>query len=146
MKLNRLLILPLVSFSLMGCDLFEKKGDINDYVGEYILYTANERTYHIYWSQKTLTNEKELDIKVKSLTINEDKTVNYVTKDGESGKGKIKCLEKYCRFYNIPSINSNHKFNLRYDHTLYYSHESSHMGVEYDVTYVNIEFKKVSKL
>lgn len=65
------------------------------------------------------------------------KLSHFYDRDDNENTGRVKCLEKYCRFYSLP-ISSNYKFNLRYDGTLYHSHESSHFGVEYDVTYRSI--------
>ena len=127
---------------LTACDGFES-GDVSKYVGTYELETANEKTYHISWNQKTLTNERNLNIDIKTLIINEDKTVSYTSKDGETKTGHIKVYEDYCRFVDTP-IDSSYKFNIRYDGSIYYSYESSHFGVEYDVTYVNITFSKTS--
>ena len=140
MKLRRLLItLPIIFLPLSSCDdLFEKAGDINNYVGHYVLDHATERTYHVYWNNKTLVSEKTL-MQSCSFTINEDKSVLFIDYNGKEYKGKIKCLEKYCRFYKTP-LESGHKYYLRYDKALYYSYESKHMSVEYDVTYRDILF------
>ena len=141
--LKVLAVLILSPILLTGCgDIFEKKGNIEDYAGEYVLETANERTYHVYWNSKTLTNEKSLMETGAKITITEDKKVVYVDKEGNESKGKIKCLEKYCRFYSTP-LSSSYKFYLRYDGALYYSYESTHMSVEYDVTYRSIILTRV---
>lgn len=124
-----------------GCDLFEEKGDINDYVGVYYLETANERTYHVYWGSEKITGERTLIHDSFHLTINEDKTVIITDKDGKETKGRIKCLKDYCRFYSTP-LESSYKFYRRYDNCLYYSYESKHMSVEYDVTYRSIILRK----
>ena len=131
-------ILPLTSCS---CDLFEKAGDIKDYVGTYTLVTAHEKTYHVYWNQKTLKSEKDLSDPPKQLTIHENKTVTYIDNEGNEKKGTVKCLEKYCRFYFLP-VSSSYKFNLRNNKDLYYSYESFHMSVEYDVTYRTISYTR----
>ena len=134
-------IIPLLSLLVFtSCDMFDN-GDVTPYVGEYVLETANEKTYHIYWSQKELKYESNLNLDIKRLTIKEDKTVEYTTKDGEVKTGKIRVYDDYCKFSGTP-IDSDYKFIIRYDGAIYYSYESSHFGVEYDVTYRHILFTK----
>ena len=134
-------IVPLLSLLVFtSCDMFDN-GDVSPYVGEYVLETANEKTYHIYWSQKELKNESNLNLDIKRLTIKEDKTVEYTTRDGEKKTGKIRVYDDYCKFSDTP-IDSDYKFNIRYDGAIYYSYESSHFGVDYDVTYRHILFTK----
>ena len=134
-------IIPLLSLLVFtSCDMFDN-GDVSPYVGEYVLETANEKTYHIYWSQKELKNESNLNLDIKRLTIREDKTVEYTTRDGEKKTGKIRVYDDYCKFSDTP-IDSDYKFNIRYDGAIYYSYESSHFGVDYDVTYRHILFTK----
>lgn len=140
---KKLFLGTLCLFSVIAttsCDAFEKAGDIKDYVGTYSLVNASEKTYHVYWGNKTLTKEVVLFTGV-TLIIYENKTVTYINKDGIKSYGKIKCLEKYCRFYNT-GLDSSYKFYKRYDNALYYSYESPHMSVEYDVTYRSIVFRK----
>lgn len=139
MKLNRLFfILPILLFPLVACDAFEKEGDINDYVGHYVLDGATERTYHVYWGNEKLISESTI-MQSCSFTIYENKKVLFVDHDGKEYNGTVKVLEKYCRFYKTP-LDSTYKFNLRYDKALYYSWESTHVTVEYDVTYRSIIF------
>ena len=139
MKTLKLLLLLSTPLLLSSCDLFEKAGDINDYVGNYVVETANEKTYHIYWSQKDLISEKDIDPKCGTrIVITADKKVQYTTPDGTTKTGKVKCLEKYVRFLNTP-IESSYKFYKRYNNNLEYSYESKHMSVEYDVTYRSIK-------
>ena len=143
MKIRKFIPVLLTSlFLLTACDdLFEKSGNIAKYAGEYVLDHANERTYHVAWNNKTLISEKIL-LESCSFTINLDSSVLFIDHDGNEINGKIKCLEKYVRFYKTP-LTSSHKYYLRYDHALYYSYESKHASVEYDVTYREILFKKV---
>ena len=131
-------ILPLTSCS---CDLFEKAGNIEDYAGTYVLQSATEKTYHVYWNQKTLKSEIELSDPPKQLTIHENKKVTYIDKEGNEKSGTVKVLEKYCRFYSLP-VSSSYKFNLRNDKSLQYSYESFHMAAEYDVTYRTITYTR----
>ena len=132
LALSLFIIMPLTS-----CDLFEKSGNIENYIGSYTLDAANERTYHYYWGSKKLTNEKDISDAPKRIIINNDKTVTFYDRDGNENTGRVKCLEKYCRFYLLP-VSSSYKFNLRNNKDLYYSYESFHMSVEYDVTYRTI--------
>ena len=142
MRLSKFLLLFSIPLLFTACDAFEKAGDINDYVGNYVVDTAHERTYHIYWSQKTFINEKNINPPIGTkIIISADKKVQYITKDGETKTGKVKCLEKYIRLTNIP-IDSTYKFYKRNGNKLEYSHESTHFGVEYDVTYRTIGLYK----
>ena len=144
-SMKKINLVPLLSLLLLAsCDGFES-GDVSSYTGNYLLETANEKTYHVAWGNKSLTSERNLSIDIKSMTINEDKSVEYIKNDGTSHKGTIKVYEDYCKFSSTP-IDSSYKFSLRYDHALYYSYESSHFGVEYDVTYINVTFKLDTKI
>ena len=71
--LSLFIILPLTS-----CDLFEKSGNIENYIGSYTLDAANERTYHYYWGSKKLINEKDISDAPKRIIINNDKTVTFL--------------------------------------------------------------------
>ena len=129
---------PFFLFLITSCDLFEKSGNIEDYVGSYVLDHANEKTYHVAWNNKTLTKEQNI-LEKCSFTINSDCSITFIDKDGKETIGKVKVLEKYCRFKDTP-LDSDYKYYLRYDNALYYSYESSHASVEYDVTYREILF------
>ena len=142
MRVFKCLPLLFLLFILGACDAFEKTGDINDYVGDYVIEISREKTYHVYWNQKTLTNEKSIDPPSgTSIVITSDKKVQYTTKDGAITNGRVKCLEKYVRFIGMP-INSTYKFYNRNGQYLEYSHESTHLSVEYDVTYRQIRMVK----
>ena len=141
--MKKLLLAGLCLFSVMtttGCDAFEKAGNIKDYAGSYVLETAHEKTYHVYWGSEKLVSERTLFSGVK-LIIYENKSVTYIDNQGKRTYGRIKCLEKYCRFYNTP-LESSYKFYLRNGNSLNYSYESPHMSVEYDVTYRTIVFNR----
>ena len=143
MKNAKLLIpcIALLVVPLTSCDLFEKAGDIHDYVATYTLEAAYERTYHVYWGSEKLTSEKELSGIPKKIVILETKKVTYWDDEGNEKTGKVKCMEKYCRFYSLP-FSSSYKFDKRYDNSLSYSYESTHMSVEYDVTHRHILYRR----
>ena len=144
-KIFIILTLFLLVLLLSSCaDLFSEKGDILDYVGTYSLDGASERTYHVSWGNETLTSDTNLFDKSFSLIISDDYKVKVVYSDGVEEEGKIKCFKEYCRFYNTP-LKSSYEFYKRYDGSLYYSYESKHVTVEYDVTYIGIIFKKVKE-
>ena len=141
-KIFIIYVLFLLMFFLSACDdLVSSAGDINDYVGTYSLDGASESTYHVSWGNEKLISQKNLFNKSFSLVISDDYKVKVIYSDGSEEEGKIKCFEKYCRFYNTP-LKSSYQFYKRYDGSLYYSYESKHMSVEYDVTYIGIVFVK----
>lgn len=143
MKKILIFLLLIISLVMIPSCSFDKKGNIADYVGEYALDAATEKTYHIAWNNKTLLSEKNLFDYTFHIVINEDNTILFTDSNGNEIKGRIKCYEKYCKFISIP-LSRSYKFYLRYDNSLYYSYESKHMSVEYDVTYRSIVLTKVS--
>lgn len=142
-KLSILLFSILITLSLSSCDLFENKGDINDYVGTYKLESAHETVKHVYWGSEKEISSRNIMETGAIIVIKDDKTVIYTESDGTEHKGRIKCLENYCRFFGTP-LDSSYKFYMKYDGSLYYSYESLHMSVEYDVTYRSIILTKQS--
>ena len=144
MKIKKLLLLSTMAFApitMCGCDLFEGKGDIEKYQGMYVLETANKRTYHVSWGNEKLTGESTIMSKC-GFIIKSDKSVEFTDASGNVTTGRVKVLEKYCRFYGTP-LDSSHKYYIRSSSKLAYSHETFHMSVEYDVTYTSIIFAKV---
>lgn len=145
MRIKHLLALALLCPIFTSCDAFENKGDIADYVGNYVITACHEKTYHVSWGSKKLISEKEIQPGTGvQIIIKEDYSVAYTAKDGSKTTGKVKCLENYCRFTNTP-IDSSYKFQrYKYDKNLHYSWESTHMSAEYDVTYRTITLEKQS--
>lgn len=132
-----------MSLPLCGCnDLFEKKVDASVYEGSYVMESATEKTYHVAWNNKTLISESSI-MEYCSFIIKSDSTVEFTDHEGKVTNGKVKCFEKYVRFIGTP-LKRSYEFHVRYDKALYYSYESKHASVEYDVTYRSILFKKVA--
>ena len=142
-KPRLLILLSALALPLCGCnDLFEKEIDPSVYAGSYVLEHATEKTYHVAWNNKTLKSESNI-MQSCSFVIKDDGKVIFTDHDGKVTNGRAKCFEKYVRFISTP-LERSHEYHVQRDKSLYYSYESKHMSVEYDVTYRSIKFNKVA--
>lgn len=142
MRALKLIIIAITPIVFSSCSAFGKSGDINNFVGEYSVIISRERTYHVYWNEKKLKRENEIDPRVgASIYIMENKQFDYIDLDGNLYRGKVRCFENYVCFAGTP-IDSSYKFYLKNNEYLEYSYESFHVTLEYDVTYRVIRLVK----
>ena len=146
-KLLLTIFLPFMAISLSACDdLFENEGNINDYVGYYVTEGCRERTVrYVLGSGSEVLSEKTIEPGSGcKVIVKNDKTVVFTDKEEKEYNGTIKCMEKYCRFYNTP-LSSSYKFTKIMGRLEYStSSRGSSSGASYTETTRSITLMKVS--
>ena len=126
-----LLIMLFFFMFLISCYRLD---NIEQYVGNYKIYTNYKRTYHYSYGSSKLKNEANLISRSFTLEIKDDGSVVVKYDNEEEVTGKVSTSSDSIKFHNIPYL-SDYKFAYTEKSEgiiLDYSKTETKIGFEYD--------------